>query len=506
MYWKTLAILLLIASFSTIYAQTLRFEGHEFEISNVKAAVVDFAGEQVLKVERDLDKLPYENKDGKVVVDEPTFVKLKNLDFTNGVIEVKVLSRLLKTAPSFARGFIGVAFRIGGENDRFESVYLRPTNGRADDQFRRNHSIQYFSYPDYKFDRLRKEEFKGQYETYSDMGLDEWITMRIEINGKQTKLFLNNGKYPVFIVNDLKHGDNASGNIGLWVEIGTEGYFKDLEIIPEENNPTTPTLQLIRAFQPPHIINKTPYGANEKAGHYVQAKDAKIYYEVYGQGQPIVLLHGGLFGSLVEMSDFIDHLKADYQVIAINTRGHGKSSLGTEPLTLQQRANDAMAVINAVTKDSVTVIGFSDGGYTAYQLAAMYPSRVKKMVVMGAGALSPGDREFNFTAAQAEQMDSAFIAQHLRLNPEPDRLEEMFAGVCACYNKVTVGKEMLSSIKCPVLVMAGDRDGGNPVERVVSAARHIPRHQISIISNTGHGCFLENWQAVWASVMPFLRD
>ena len=119
MYWKTLATLRLPAAFSTIYAQTLRFEGHEFEISNVKAAVVDFAGEQVLKVERDLDKLPYENKDGKVVVDEPTFVKLKNLDFTNGVIEVKVLSRLLKTAPSFARGFIGVAFRIGGENDRF---------------------------------------------------------------------------------------------------------------------------------------------------------------------------------------------------------------------------------------------------------------------------------------------------------------------------------------------------------------------------------------------------
>jgi pimeloyl-ACP methyl ester carboxylesterase len=212
-----------------------------------------------------------------------------------------------------------------------------------------------------------------------------------------------------------------------------------------------------------------------------------------------------LFGSTVEMTDFIEKLKKNYQVIAISTRGHGKSELGTEPLTLEQRATDAMAVINAVTKDSVTVIGFSDGGYAAYKLAAMYPNRVKKMVVMGAGELQPGFREFKFTAQQAMGMDKFFIEQQLKLMPEPNRLEEMFAQVCACYNNLTVSKELLSSIKCPVLVMAGDNDGGNPVERVVSAARFIPKHKISIISNTGHGCFLENFEAAWASIAPFLK-
>jgi pimeloyl-ACP methyl ester carboxylesterase len=263
---------------------------------------------------------------------------------------------------------------------------------------------------------------------------------------------------------------------------------------------------LIRAFQPPGVINKTPYGNNPKAGHYVQANDAKIYYEVYGKGQPVVLLHGGLFGSTVEFSDIINKLKNKFQVIAISTRGHGKSELGKEPLTLEQRANDAMAVINAVTKDSVIVIGFSDGGYSAYQLAKMYPGRVKKMVVIGAGELAPGLREFNFTAKQALQMDKAFIEQQLKLMPEPDRMEEMFAGVCACYNKLTVGKDLLSAIKCPVLVMAGDRDGGNPVERVVSAARLIPNHQISIIPNTGHGCFVENFKATWECIAPFISN
>jgi pimeloyl-ACP methyl ester carboxylesterase len=262
---------------------------------------------------------------------------------------------------------------------------------------------------------------------------------------------------------------------------------------------------LIRAFQPATVVNKIPYGNNPKAGHYVQANDAKIYYEVYGKGQAVVLLHGGLFGSTVEFSDFINKLKQNYLVIAISTRGHGKSELGTQPLTLDQRATDAMAVINAVTKDSVAVIGFSDGGYSAYKLAQMYPERVKKMIVIGAGEIYPGLREFKFTAKQAQEMDKPFWEQQLKLMPEPNRVEDLFIQVANCYNNATVSKDVLSAIKCPVLVMAGDRDGGNPVERVVSAARFIPKSQIAIIPNAGHGCFLENFEATWASILPFMK-
>ena len=159
-------------------------------------------------------------------------MKIKGIDLKDGVIEVKVLSRLLKNAPDYARGFIGVAFRIDNQNSKFEGIYLRPTNGHSENQLMRNHSIQYFSYPDYKFDRLRKEA-AGEYETYADIGLDEWITMRIEIKGNHAKLFLNDNKQPSLIVNDLKHGENVSGAIGLWVDIGTEGFFKDLKIRKE---------------------------------------------------------------------------------------------------------------------------------------------------------------------------------------------------------------------------------------------------------------------------------
>ena len=169
-------------------------------------------------------------KDPKVtVVDEATFAKLMDSDFQNGIIEVKVLSKLLENAPDFARGFIGIAFRIDDSDSKFECVYIRPTNGRAEDQLRRNRSTQYFSYPDFKFDRLRIEA-PGIYESYADMGLNEWIHIKLEIKDAKAKLYLNELPHPVLIVNDLKHGANAAGGIGLWVDIGTEGFFTDLNI------------------------------------------------------------------------------------------------------------------------------------------------------------------------------------------------------------------------------------------------------------------------------------
>jgi pimeloyl-ACP methyl ester carboxylesterase len=262
---------------------------------------------------------------------------------------------------------------------------------------------------------------------------------------------------------------------------------------------------LVRFLQPQNVVNKIPYGANKKAGHYVQSNDAKIYYEVYGKGQVIVLLHGGLLGSTIEMAGFIDSLKTKFKVIAISTRGHGKSEIGKEPLSLEQRANDAIAVINAVTKDSVIIIGFSDGAYTAYKLGSLYPAKIKKMIVIGAGELYPGLREFNFTSQQAISMDTIYWKQQLKLMPQPNRIDEVFKQVGICYNNLTVGKDLLGSIKCPVLVMAGDRDQGNSVEHVVHAARLIPNAQISIIPNGTHPVFNENFKAVWSSIILFLN-
>ncbi|MCZ8134462.1 MAG: hypothetical protein O9252_03035 [Algoriphagus sp.] len=220
-----LFLLILVSPLFLLQAQTIRFEGKEFALSHVKASVVQLDGEEVLRIMRDMDSFPFEKG-----VDEPTFAKLTDLNLENGSVEVKVLSRLLPNAPAFARGFIGLAYRINADNSAYESIYIRPTNGRAEDQIRRNHSVQYYAYPEYKFDRLRKE-FPEQFETYTDMGLDEWITMRVEFKDKSAKLYLNGQEQPTFLIKEML-GSSKTGSIGLWVEVGTEGFFKELKINP----------------------------------------------------------------------------------------------------------------------------------------------------------------------------------------------------------------------------------------------------------------------------------
>ena len=222
-------LLLNLCACATI-GQTVKWKSQEFELKNVTGSLVKLNGEEVLKLERDLKALPFDVKNLAATVDEPTYAKLKNINLENGIIEVKVLSRIQNPSPfEAAQGFIGLAFRISENDSAFESIYLRPKVGRSENQFARNHAVQYYSYPDYKFDRLRRES-NGVYETYADVDLNEWITLRIEINGQKARLFINGQKHPSFIVEKMK-GDTSNGSIALWVDIGTEGYFKDLRVI-----------------------------------------------------------------------------------------------------------------------------------------------------------------------------------------------------------------------------------------------------------------------------------
>ena len=216
--WSVIGIL-------PVFSQAAKLEINKLEAVSVSMSSAKIMGKNTIRVVKDSAVKEF---------DEPTFAKLKNVNFKNGTIEVKVLSRLRTDAPETARGFIGVAFRINESNSKFECIYLRPTNGRVEIQLRRNRATQYFSFPDFKFDRLRKDA-PGEYESYVDIGLNEWIDLKIEVKGTKAKLFVNGSKQPVLLVNDLKHGSDLSGAIGLWVEFGTEGYFADLKIRSDES-------------------------------------------------------------------------------------------------------------------------------------------------------------------------------------------------------------------------------------------------------------------------------
>jgi hypothetical protein len=157
------------------------------------------------------------------------FIILPGGDFGDGVVELKVSGAPAATANSGARGFVGVMVRATADASAGELFYVRPTNGRAEDQERRNHAVQYVSPPDWTWQRMRRET-PSRYESYADMEPGRWIPLRLEVAGDKARLYVGGATQPTLIVNDLKRGPAARGPIALWIGPGTIGHFADLSV------------------------------------------------------------------------------------------------------------------------------------------------------------------------------------------------------------------------------------------------------------------------------------
>ena len=153
---------------------------------------------------------------------------LPGSDFRDGVIETEIAGIPRKNASQDMRGFVGIAFHVQPRGAQYECLFLRPTNGRANDQLRRNHSTQYISYPDFPWYRLR-EETPGVYESHTDLVPGAWTPIRIVVSGFQAQLYVNRTEQPCLIVNDLKLGA-TQGQIALWIGAGTEAYFSKVVV------------------------------------------------------------------------------------------------------------------------------------------------------------------------------------------------------------------------------------------------------------------------------------
>jgi len=186
------------------------------EARNVSIAQTNFKGQSAIQVIAAPD-----------APNAASYAVVKDVSFRDGTIEVDVAGQPAAGAGSGARGFIGIAFRLQG-NGAYEYIYLRPTNGRADDQVRRNHSTQYSSHPDFDFARSRQEA-PEKYESYVDLEPSVWTKYKIEVEGRRARLYVHGAKQPCLIVNDLKLEPRAGG-VALWVGPGTEGYFSNLKI------------------------------------------------------------------------------------------------------------------------------------------------------------------------------------------------------------------------------------------------------------------------------------
>jgi hypothetical protein len=185
-----------------------------------EAAIASYRGRRavrIVNVERP------ETKTGEQVL-----AIVKGSDFKDGTIEADVTGVPRLGAKPSTRGFIGIAFRVQEHGSRYEAFYLRMTNGRADDQLQRNHSVQYVSQPDFPWQRLRDED-PGKYESYVDLVAGAWTRIKIVVSGTKAQLYVNNAEQPCLIVNDLKLGA-THGPVALWTGSDTEAYFSNLTI------------------------------------------------------------------------------------------------------------------------------------------------------------------------------------------------------------------------------------------------------------------------------------
>ena len=172
-------------------------------------------------------------KHGSLEPDINTYAAVIGSDFHNGTIDVDVCGGLLPDAPDYARGFIGIVFRAAEDGREFESFYIRPTNGEGcDDPVRRQHGCQYFSYPGYTFAYFREFGITAYENRVDTIALNKWSHIRAEIRDDRGLFYVDDCL--VLEVNGFKHGPSARGNIGLYVDIGTDGLFKNLNIIAED--------------------------------------------------------------------------------------------------------------------------------------------------------------------------------------------------------------------------------------------------------------------------------
>lgn len=242
------------------------------------------------------------------------YMIFKGAEFSNGVIEFDVKGKNV-----VQQSFVGFAFHAQDEKT-YDAIYFRPFNFTNPDTARRRRAVQYVSMPAYPWEKLR-ETFPGKYENSVDPvpNPDDWFHAKIVVNGRRVSVFVNSASKPCLEVEKLTN--TTKGGLAIWVGNNSGGSFANVSVSPLSSDAGS------------GAETKVPYGNNPAAGKYFNGGDAKIYYEVYGQGKPLILLHGGVYGSIGEFQNFIPKLAENFQVICIATRGHGKSEIGKEPFT-----------------------------------------------------------------------------------------------------------------------------------------------------------------------------
>ncbi|AEE51533.1 alpha/beta fold hydrolase [Haliscomenobacter hydrossis] len=235
---------------------------------------------------------------------------------------------------------------------------------------------------------------------------------------------------------------------------------------------------------------RIPYGNNPQVGKYADINGIKMYYEVYGQGQPLLLLNGN-GGSIRSRSQEIPVLAEKYQVIGVDSRCHGKTGCMAGDLNYEMMTDDVAALLDHLKIDSCLIWGQSDGGIMALIMGYRFPHKVKKMIVTGANVLP--DTSAIFPDIYNMMLEYPAI---------PDSMQRKHTKLLVDHPHIS--GEQLGQIKAPVMVMAGDRDAIRP-EHTLRIFESIPNSQMCILPGATHFLVREKPQLFQAILADFFE-
>lgn len=234
------------------------------------------------------------------------------------------------------------------------------------------------------------------------------------------------------------------------------------------------------AQQPKKSIPAIKYGNNANAGKYLATHGIKLYYETYGQGKPLLMIHGN-GGSIRDYRYQIPYFAQYYKVIAVDSRAQGRSVDSSSTLNYEMMADDINALLDALHIDSAFVIGWSDGGINGLLLAIRHPEKVKKLAITGAN-LTPDTAVIapTGTAMITESLTQLRSAKQNAATKNTIKLLHMME------IEPNIPLLDLHKIKCPVLVMGGDYDVIRP-SHTLQIFENIPQAYLWIFPASGHG-------------------
>jgi pimeloyl-ACP methyl ester carboxylesterase len=269
-------------------------------------------------------------------------------------------------------------------------------------------------------------------------------------------------------------------------------------------------LRLLSFTNPYRLI---VYGSNSIAGKYTFINGIKMYYEVYGEGDPVLLIHGGR-GSIENFCLQIPELSKHFRIIAPDSRAHGRTTDSDQPLSYALMASDMAGLADELKLEKINIVGWSDGGNTALEFAYAFPGKIGKMAIIGTNytyritsvaddgvVMDPSDP----LLARMKPFLEKYFRNSEEFCPTPERFPEIKRKWSELWNNhPDFSTEQLREIKAPTLVISGDNDLYSP-EQTIILSQSLPNSQLMIVPGASHFVHIEQPEIINRAVIKFLK-